>query len=144
MDEINKDFEITPVEVTSWQKRIVEHHGSDLLKMLNRRNKEKVMYDIPQYSQKAKCTYKDKYHVKKLGEVKCQNADNKYSAYILRDSFFNTIIPYLSDSFKNIRMEWKNNPDKKDLADIEQNYDILILENVERFTPRIFEQKFTN
>lgn len=144
MNEINKDFKITPIEVTSWQKRIVEHHGSDLLKMLNRRKKEKVMYDIPQYSQKAKCTYKDKYHVKKLGEVKCQNADNKYSAYILRDSFFNTIIPYLSDSFKNIRMEWKNNPDKRDLADIEKNYDILILENVERFTPRIFEQKFTN
>ena len=41
-------------------------------------------------------------------------------------------------------IEWKNNPDKKDLADIEKNYDILILENVERYTPRIFEQKFTN
>lgn len=144
MNEINKDFNIPPVEVKSWQKRIVEHHGSDLLKMLNRRNKEKVMYDIPQYSQKAKCTYKDKYHVKKLGEVKCLNADNKYSVYVLRDSFFNTIIPYLADSFKNLRMEWKNNPDKKDLVDIEQNYDILIIENVERFTPRIFKLKFTN
>ncbi|MBQ8482107.1 MAG: hypothetical protein IJ532_06190 [Alphaproteobacteria bacterium] len=146
MKKINDDFQIIPIEVKSWQKRAVEHHGSDLLKMLNGKNteKEKVMYEIPQYTQKAKCSYKDKYHVKKLGEIECRNDDNKYSAFILRDSFFNTIIPYLADSFKNVRMEWKDGLDKKDLADIEQNYDIIILENVERYTPRIFKQKFTN
>ena len=143
MNEIGKDFKIAPIEVTSWQKKVVQHHGSDLLKMLNKNNKEKVMYEIPQYSQKSKCSYKDKYHVKKLGEVICQNTDNKFSIYILRDSFFNTIIPYLADSFKDVRMEWKNSLGKKDLVDIEQNYDILVLENVERFTPRIFKQKFT-
>ena len=61
---------------------------------------------------------------------------------MLRDSFTTSLLPYLNSTFKNNYFHWRYNITKEDLNFIKKNADIVILENVERLTPRIFEQEF--
>jgi len=52
------------------------------------------------------------------------------------------LIPYVSDTFKDTKILWKQNMATEDLKDIEENYDIVIVENVERYIPQILKRKF--
>ena len=112
----------------------------DLYDMFGIKTEEE--YNIPDYTRKAVCEKKGKFKREKDGLVTCKNKDNKYNVFVLRDSFFSWLIPYFSDTFKDTKVLWKHNIEKEDLKDIEKNYDIVILENVERFIPQVLKHKF--
>ncbi|MBP5343788.1 MAG: hypothetical protein J6Y85_01765 [Alphaproteobacteria bacterium] len=145
MDELKKDYNFDIVRIPEWHSSTGTI--SDLITMLVPQNKistEPKIYKRPVYKTKAECQRLTKYGHKDLGEVTCRNKQNKYSVFVLRDSFFNWLTPYISDTFNKTKIVWKYNLERQDLDDIDSNYDIIILENVERFIPKILRQKFPN
>lgn len=135
---ISRDYPISVLKIT--KRKTLLKESSDLYKMFGIKETEKLT--VPDYSPKASCKEFGKYKREKDGMVICKNKNNKYNAFILRDSFFSWLIPYVSDTFKDTKILWKQNMATEDLKDIEENYDIVIVENVERYIPQILKRKF--
>lgn len=142
--ELKKDYNLNAIKVTEWYD--ATGTISDLIFMLAPQkiaSTDKI-YKRPVYQTKTECKYLTKYGHKDLGEVFCNNKKNQYNIFVLRDSFFNWLTPYFSDTFNKTKLVWKYNIEREDVEDIDSNYDIVILENVERFIPKILQQKFPN
>ncbi len=120
-----------------------ERHGGDLERLLGntsiRDNTEykKSSSTIPSF---CKTDPEDRYN------SNCTNPKGKKNVFMLRDSYARFLIPYLSDNFHKVQTHHYfghfHTFGPKDLQDIKENYDIVILENVERYTPRIITLNF--
>ena len=73
---------------------------------------------------------------------KCANPSGDRNLFMLRDSFGGTLLYFLSNHFNNIYTDSIRSIKKADLENIKQNYDVVILENVERYIPDILDKTF--
>lgn len=128
--------------IRAWHES--EPYTGDLLNMLNLSDGSKYAqerYKIPEFYKDIECTPTEMYS-NANGMIKCKNPNGGLRAYVFRDSFFNALTPYLSQVFNITELHWKNNVEKSDLDKIATDYDIVIMENVERITPALSKQKF--
>ena len=142
IDYMSKDYSLHKVKADEWCNTRASDNG--LLVMQSKGNKISYgeIYKRPIYIRKAECEEKSMFNRLGDGEINCINNHNEYNLFVLRDSFFSWLTPYIADTFKKTKILWKKNIEADDLKDIEQNFDIVILENVERFIPQILNQKF--
>lgn len=112
------------------------HEPGDLTNMY-RKIEESTIYNKPKLEKWIQCSGGEDRNSRK-----CINPEKTTNIFMLRDSFATALMPYLSLTFKNSDFVWRYNITKKDLDFIKQNVDIVILENVERYTPVIFNQNF--
>ena len=73
----------------------------------------------------------------------CTNPNRKGKAIVFRDSFTTAVQPYLAETFNEVKLYWHHNI--KDIAPSElKQYDVIILEAVERAVPRLTEMHEKN
>lgn len=73
----------------------------------------------------------------------CTNPNRKGKAIVFRDSFTMAVQPYLAETFNEVKLYWHHNI--KDIAPSElKQYDVIILESVERAVPRLTEMHEKN
>lgn len=141
ISEIKKDFDINEVKIDKWDEKTYSNGDLSNMYSITAKKYKNLKYKKAILSNNGKCE-----NIKKQSKdretVNCTNEKNKYNAFILRDSFTTALIPYYKETFKNTAIYWKYNIDKNDLDKIKKDYDIVILENVERYIPKIFEQSF--
>ncbi|MDR3300438.1 MAG: hypothetical protein LBU43_10720 [Candidatus Accumulibacter sp.] len=64
----------------------------------------------------------------------CHNENGKYNVFMFRDSFGQSLTPYLANTFKDMTLVWRQNVTTQDLEYIkDNNVDIVIDEIVERY-----------
>ncbi|MBR1600191.1 MAG: hypothetical protein IJ677_01280 [Alphaproteobacteria bacterium] len=136
-----KSYEFDKVSYDSHQHINMGYSGTgDLDRMLGSVFlKDSTMYHKLKQKNKSLCK---SYNIN-ARRNECNNINEKKNLYMLRDSFGGALLYYLSYDFNKIHTN--NNMDSisvADLKDIEQNYDIVILENVERYIPQILNKKF--
>ncbi len=67
---------------------------------------------------------------------------NQQKIFVLRDSFSNSLAPYLAETFREADLLWKYNITSADLENIKQDYDAILLIQVERFVPKLLNINF--
>lgn len=121
-----------------------ERHYGDLVKMLDLRDNSKYMQNTfkkPEFIHDIKCHQTKKY-ASSRGLIECKNPNGKLNAYMFRDSFSAALIPYMAQVFNTADFHWKHNIEKSDLDAIANNYDVVILELVERLIPKFLHNQF--
>ncbi len=132
MNEIKKYYKEIPIYTTD--KYIETTNEGDLYKMTPSHFKkvDKTIYKIPKISNTANCTNKD------MTEeiITCQNNSLKYNILFFRDSFSDSLIPYITKSFKTSKFLkiYKVIPNSM------ENANIIVLEVVERNLPDLAEK----
>ncbi len=135
-----KHKQIIPVVYTETDKN--SHEYGDLTKMLgNSGKKDLTEYIHPIIKDNAKCKYKTDDKNQRNGFI-CYNKNKKLNVFILRDSFFEAPVRYFNNTFNTVKYEWRYDITKDDLQYIKNNSDIIILEQVERFIPKLYNKSF--
>ena len=137
--EMEKDLDMDFLHINEWKDGTTK--ARDLLNMYHDSNSDTTIYKMPTLTKQVKCQNYQAYKSIQ-GIIKCSNPDGKYRVFIIRDSMFFGIIPYLAPNFAYVEMHWKTNITKEDLLNIKKNFDIVIFENVERNTRALFNSKF--
>ncbi len=129
--EIMKALNLPALDITETDTKKFEN--GDLYKMYsdNLKPDTKTVYTIPKLHSTAKC---DESNEK---EIYCTNDKNKKSAIVFRDSFTVALLPYISNTFNKTAAYWRYDITAADLKYIQQNADVVILEVVERYVPRL-------
>ena len=140
MKAIAKDNNIKPYKVIKWQDE--KNSPIDLSKMYSYGYRDReVKYKEPVMTDKSStCESIAEENVQNT--VLCHNPHKKLKAFILRDSFSVALIPYYAETFGTVKLVWRYDITSENLDDIAANYDIVILENVARFTPKILSKTF--
>ena len=140
--QIQKKYkQVQPIKYSKLETSHME--TGDLDPMINYNvPKDKSEYFIPVIDKKAVCKFNAKDKDKKKG-FECSNKSKKLNAIIFRDSFTISLEEYLSNTFNKMKFEWKAEISSEDKKDILKNFDIVILENVERYIPTILNLKFS-
>ena len=118
----------------------IKGYKGDLYHMLNGNIKyDNSVYNKLKTESFCKTPNNDIYTV----ECKNKNGYNK-RLFILRDSFSTALLPFLGNTFKKIKTYHYNHHkiSTNDLNFIKNNFDIVILENVERYIPLILTLNF--
>lgn len=71
-----------------------------------------------------------------------KNSYGRKQLFLLRDSFAIDVLPFFALSFQRVTNKWRYFLIEEDLADIKENVDIVILEQVERHIPKLSQFKF--
>lgn len=104
------------------------------------RKEDLQTYFIPELITNFDC----KVSIAKRIDNTCISAKSKkYKAFLLRDSFMTFLAPYLAQSFKQIELRWRYNFTKEDLKKMKES-DVLIIEMVERYIPKLCGLTFPN
>jgi hypothetical protein len=137
MRHLNKDFKISPYKISNWKMK--EKNDGDLLRMYNYHPKDEksTYYKIPKHTVSKNCTSKGV-----VDKIHCENPLGKGRVFVLRDSFSTNLLEYYARTFAKTDLFGRYNITKADLELIAKQYDIIILENVERLTRNIFDQTF--
>ncbi len=77
----------------------------------------------------------EKYLNQDNGLVKTQNSSGRYNIFVLRDSFFTALTNYFAQVARKSEMYWTYKMAPEYLDKINAEYDIVILETVERYIP---------
>ena len=137
---ISENNNIEPYKVTKWRDE--KNPRTDLSKMYSYGYRDKnVKYKEPVMEDKtSSCKSLRTENSKKT--VICRNPKKELKVFVLRDSFSTMLIPYYAETFGEIKCVWRYDIISEDLDDIAANYDIIILENVARFIPKVLNQTF--
>ena len=73
----------------------------------------------------------------------CTNPNKKGKAIVFRDSFTEALQPYLAETFNEVKLYWHHNIKDINPSELKQ-YDIIVLEAVERAVPRLTEMREKN
>lgn len=113
----------------------------DLDRMITGRKNDEATYKFLKTKGPSVCKVTDK---EDNSTVKCHNPQKTENLFMLRDSFASSLLKYLSNHFGNIQTyHHKKHPlTEEDLKFIKNNVDVVILENVERYTPSVLRCKF--
>lgn len=131
MAEITKNRDVHIVKYNGFNSS--KHLKGDLTNMTKKRKEDKTSYMDPSVLNNAKCD-KD---TNQREDVTCINQKLTTNLYIYRDSFATSLSPYLNNTFGNVKYFWRYNITKEDLVNIKNNADIIVLEQVERYIPRL-------
>lgn len=131
--ELMKTMNIKPIKVM-WED---QKHSGDLHKMFpvfeDDASYSSYIFDIKKYCHTANSSTYDKY---------CEYKKNGKRAFVMSDSFFVALSPYLIQHFNKVYFRNKKYfLTEKDFEFIKDNVDIVIIETVERGVERL-NQKF--
>ena len=141
METIKNEHRNVSSLVASKNKKILHERG-DLSQMINYAiAKDESEYLEPEIIDYATCVYNsdDKDETKGL---KCKNNQKKIRMITFRDSFSSALKRYYNNTFGVAKYEWRWNITAQDLESIKKNFDIIILETVERYIPSLLPLKF--
>lgn len=116
--------------------------ANDLVKMMDGSvAPDTTTYFSPKVSDNSVCEYNspDKNDMKGFT---CTNKTKKLKAMVLRDSFTSNLVRYFNNTFNTVKYKWSYDLTEQDLQNIKENYDIIILEQVERFVPNLLHMNF--
>jgi len=140
INELAENYNIKPYEVTKWKDEV--NPNRDLSKMYTYGYRDKdVKYKEPVMANKSSsCESIDEEDANNT-EL-CYNLKKKLKAFVLRDSFSTALIPYYAETFGKVKLVWRYDITSENLQEIAAEYDIVILENVARFIPKILNKTF--
>ncbi len=140
INELAENYNIKPYEVTKWKDEV--NPNRDLSKMYTYGYRDKdVKYKEPVMANKSSsCESIDEEDANNT-EL-CHNLKKKLKAFVLRDSFSTALIPYYAETFGKVKLVWRYDITSENLQEIAAEYDIVILENVARFIPKILNKTF--
>lgn len=140
MKVIAKDNNIEPYKVIKWQDEA--NPPIDLSQMYTYGYRDRnVKYKEPVMTDKTSiCESIKEENVQDT--ILCHNPHKKLKAFILRDSFSGSLIPYYAETFGKVKLVWRYDITSENLQEIAAEYDIVILENVARFIPKILNKTF--
>lgn len=141
MRKIAPENGLKPFDVYSWHE---ENHDGDLYEMyIDMPRDLDTLYKYPDITP-IKCKEFKREEKTKYKTKICDNSRGHKNLFILHDSFERSMEPYILQTFNRTETVWKNYITNADLDNIKNNYDIVILENTERYTPQICTQKFVD
>ncbi len=137
--DVMKNLGLNPIHVMAWQN--IPYKAGDLSNMYPQTSQkyENLEYKEPLIDRKAKCNNKE---ISNRPLIDCKNSQKKLRLLTMRDSFSSNLESYYAETFAHTKMIWDYTFSQNILKDIEKNYDIVILENVERYIPKILELTF--
>ena len=135
--EIEKETDIDFQEVSEWNK--VTEVRADLSNMYHQDPVNDATYLMPN-TLNYKCSISAKYGFPR-GFARCEG-NGKYRIFVLRDSMFDNLLPYMVPNFKVMEMHWKQGITAEELERIKTDFDIVLVENVERATSGVMAQVF--
>ena len=140
MKILAKDSNIEPYKVTKWQEET--NPRIDLNQMYSYGYRDRnIKYKEPVMTDKtSSCESIEEEDAKNT--ILCHNPSKKHKVFVLRDSFSNALIPYYAETFGTVKLVWRYDITPENLAEIVADYDIVILENVARFIPKILSKTF--
>ena len=119
----------------------VYHETGDLDTMIDSCIKDKSLYFIPEIKDNSVCKFNSEDKDERKG-LECKNRKNNLSVFVFRDSFTIALKRYYNNTFNTVKYEWRYNVTSEDLKNIKDNFDIIILENVERNIPSLINLQF--
>ena len=137
-------------------KKIIERHGGyplfkfaktvkvknvmgDLNKMYPAASEDnETEYEVPDFKSDAKCEE----NKNKVQGLYCENADLNKKLVLYRDSFSIAWLDFWKETFGKVTAFWRADIAKDDLKYWKNEADIIILEQVERFVPKLVDYKF--
>lgn len=135
MEEIKKSHSEVPVLANlKWKETF--HYKGDLTNLLDSSSQDlDTKYLTPEITHVQGCEILQKIGAKT--DIVCHNPQGSLRLFLKGDSFSNGyLLDYLRLSFKQTKFFWRYDFTEKDLQDIKQNSDVIILETVERFIPQ--------
>ncbi len=144
MKILAQTLDVSPFIVTSWIEKPRQRGDlSDMYSVMDKSVYAKTNYKIPNIKNKANCKVSAKYNnTRGLEECKNPLALSNYRVLILGDSFSDNMMEYYNQTFAKAVKHRKHQITKEDLQNIMSNYDIVVLENVERYTSKILTLQF--
>lgn len=139
MRVIREEFPDIP-EAEIMEYSTSKHEKGDLTNMFApiMREKDFTVYKVPQIKQVSKCQNVDS---NKRPDIVCTNQKAKLNLFMQRDSFSNSLISYLSQSFNNSVFVWHEHMNKSK-TNFMQKADVIIIEIVERSTAKLANMIF--
>jgi hypothetical protein len=142
MNHITKDFKIKPYVVHSWQ---MNPHGGVLRQMLGDayvEDKAPVLYKEPVHTVAKNCAVQASSAGGSEYRIDCENPRGKGKVFVLRDSFSIDLLEYYARTFAKVTAVWRYDITPEYLDLIDKQFDIVILENVERAIPIVLNVTF--
>jgi len=140
MKTLAKNNHIKPYKVTKWKDEEKLH--IDLSKMYSYGYRDRnIKYKEPIMTDKSSTCESIK-EENLQDTIVCHNPKQKLKAFVLRDSFSTALIPYYAETFGKVKLVWRYDITSENLQEIAAEYDIVILENVARFIPKILNKTF--
>ncbi len=140
MKQLKKDLNIEFFTVSDWSE--TKEVRADLSDLYHQPHIKDTVYLQPNISD-LKCTVEPRYGFPR-GFVRCEQNKGKYSIFVLRDSMFDNLLSYIAPNFKVVEAHWKQGITAEDLERIKAEFDIVLIENVERATSGVMGQTFIN
>ena len=130
-EQLKKDMEIDFLTVSNWKK--VKEVRADLSDLYHQKHINDAVYVSPVIPKAIKPIVLPKYG-NPTGCVRCENKEGKYRVFVLRDSMFTNFLPYFAPNFEVVECHWKYQITPDDLNRIKKDFDIVLIENMERIT----------
>lgn len=123
---------VAPLKVTNFET--VTNPVGDITDMYAARVKpdNDTLYKKPIFSKTYTC---NKYEERE--DIYCKNPQGKGKIAMFRDSYSINLLPYLAQTFKQVSMYWRYEIRPSDLKYLQENADIIVIEQVERFVPKL-------
>ena len=138
-EQFKKDMDIDFLTVSNWKR--VKEVQADLSDLYHQKHINDEVYLAPVVPIAVKPIVLPKYGVPE-GYVRCENKKGKYRVFVLRDSMFANFLPYFAPNFAVVECHWKQDVTSDDLDRIRKDFDIVLIENAERITPRVMSRSF--
>lgn len=130
-EQFKKDMEIDFLTVSNWKK--VKEVRADLSDLYHQKHINDAVYLLPVVPKTVKSIVLPKYG-NPTWMVRCENKNGKYRVFVLRDSMFTNFLPYFAPNFEVVECHWKYQITPDDLNRIKKDFDIVLIENMERIT----------
>jgi hypothetical protein len=120
-------------------------HGGDLRQMLGDgyvEDKTQVLYKEPVHTVAKNCVEQAASVGELQRRVDCENPRGKGKVFVLRDSFSTDLLEYYARTFAKVTAVWRYDITPEYLDLIDKQFDIVILENIERRIPIILSKTF--
>ncbi len=141
--EIMEKLQLEPLQITDWKNSHIPL--GDLGKMYDNKgvDYQKITYKSPVFNRTFTREIRPAYN-SASGIVEYTNPQplHQLRLFVLRDSFSSSLGNYFAQTFSKVTMHWKSCFSAEDLTRIKNDYDIVIIENVERAVPNTFSQPF--
>ena len=95
-------------------------------------------YEVPVFNNRAKCID----NKNKVQGLYCENTNLAKKLVLYRDSFSGGWLDFLNETFGKVTAFWRYDVTSDDLKYWKNEADIIILEQVERFVPKLVDYKF--
>lgn len=137
----NKNFNPASY-IKSWKTEIKVGDLANMLKVGKvKKFQDTEQYPVPEFYKNIEIKSQFAYDNKE-GITESINPNGKKNVFILRDSFSSFLSRFFAQSFHKVKMHWTRQITKEMLNEIDKEYDIVVLEVLERSVPYIVFRDF--